>query len=380
MQGPSYTRQVVVFIFVLGVLTLISTGMLSYMSFKDRSESNTNTYDSYTRNEIIESIYSSLTEAEASRRGYFITNDRQYLAPYSEAKLTVDSLITSLKTYLEDESPQADNYSSLKSLVSQRFSIFDEDIRLQDAKGNNPKIHQSLMDKGRVVQSDLKSLISKMKTEEDKVIRQKNTSNADSYTFAKYAILGGIGASCIIFIITFIVLYKKASKVFALESQEISREELEEIVKERTAEISQINRKLYGKVDELQKMDKALKQSEEYYRNLFEQAHDAIIIFAPEGEIVLDLNERACALYGFSREEFIGLSLKTISKNIPQGEKHIDDTLKKGYFYNFQSVHYRKNYTEMLMEINASVIDYKGKPAILSINRDITDRILKVTI
>src|SRR5690242_18908250 len=111
MQGPSYTRQVIIIIFVLGILTLISTAVLSYMSFKDKSESNTNTYDSYTRNEIIESIYSSLTETEESRRGYFITNDRQYLTPYSEAKVTVDSLIKALNTYLEEGSQQADNYA-----------------------------------------------------------------------------------------------------------------------------------------------------------------------------------------------------------------------------------------------------------------------------
>jgi PAS domain S-box-containing protein len=236
------------------------------------------------------------------------------------------------------------------------------------------------MDKGRIVQSDLKNVVSKMRQEEDKVMKKMNETSSDSYTFAKYAIMAGIGISCFIFIIIFALLYKKASKVFELESQEISREELETIVRERTAEISQINRKLYGKVDELQKMEKALKLSEEYYRNLFEQAHDAIMIFSPEGEIVLDVNNRACELYGFSREELVGLSLKTISKNVPQGEKHIEDTLKKGYYHNFQSVHYRKNFTEMLMEINASIIDHNGKPAILSINRDITDRILKVTI
>ena len=34
----------------------------------------------------------------------------------------------------------------------------------------------------------------------------------------------------------------------------------------------------------------------------------------------------------------------------------------------------------MLMEINASVFMFKGKPVILSINRDITDRILKVSL
>ena len=35
---------------------------------------------------------------------------------------------------------------------------------------------------------------------------------------------------------------------------------------------------------------------------------------------------------------------------------------------------------EMLMEINASVFNYRGKNVILSINRDITDRILMVPV
>ncbi len=380
MPGPSYTKQVIIFIFVLGILTLLSTAVLAYMSFKDRAESQTNTFDSYTRNEIIESIYSSLTEAEASRRGYFITNDKQYLAPYSESKNSVDSLFKNLLPILEPGSPQSENFNLLKSLARERFRLFDEDIRLQEAKGNNPKIHVQLMEKGRVVQSDLKFVISKMRQEEDKIIRRKNESSEDSYTFAKYVITGGIGISCFIFIIIFIILFKKSSRVFELESQETSREELETIIRERTAEISQINKKLYGKVDELVKVEKALKQSEEYYRMLFEQAHDAIVIFSPESEIVLDVNNRACELYGFTREEFIGLSLKTISKNVPQGEKHIKDILEKGYFHNFQSVHYRKNFTEMLMEVNASLINFQGKPAILSIHRDITERILKITI
>jgi PAS domain S-box-containing protein len=217
-----------------------------------------------------------------------------------------------------------------------------------------------------------------MTREEDRMLGYKMELAEQSYSFTYYTLLGGIFISIIIFIVVFAVLRKKASQVFALENQEISREELEQIVKERTAEISQINQKLYAKVDELENADKALKRSEQYYRMLFEQAHDAIIIFSPEGQTVLDVNRRACDLYGLSREEFIGLSLNTISKNIPQGDYNVKATFQKGYYHNFQSVHYKKDSNEMLMEINASVIAYKGKPAILSINRDITDRILKV--
>ncbi|HRE10731.1 MAG TPA: PAS domain-containing protein, partial [Ignavibacteria bacterium] len=89
---------------------------------------------------------------------------------------------------------------------------------------------------------------------------------------------------------------------------------------------------------------------------------------------------RACDLYGFKREEFIGLSLKTLSKNVKQSLENLNLTLEKGYYHNFQSVHYKKEMTEMLMEINASVFIYNNKKVILSINRDITDRILKVPI
>ena len=53
-------------------------------------------------------------------------------------------------------------------------------------------------------------------------------------------------------------------------------------------------------------------------------------------------------------------------------------TLEKGYYHNFQSVQYKKDMSEMLMEINASVFMYNGKKVILSINRDITDRIFKI--
>lgn len=380
MQSSSYTKQVLIFIFILGILALISTAILVSISFKDITEKQTLEYNSHYRSELLESISIAITEAENSRRGYFISNDKDYLETFGESKTVLDSLLTSFKSMTDEKSTQQDNYQQLKSLINERFQLFNDGIKLQETKGNNPKIHKNLIDKGKIAQSSIKALLKKMSEEEYKIMKGKAEGTEQSFLFAKYSIIGGIAVSSLIFIFIFIFLLKKSSKVFEHESQEISREELESIVRERTAEISQINKKLYGKIDELESMEKALKTSEEYYRMLFEQAHDAIIIFEPENETILDVNTRGCEVYGFKREDFIGLSLKTISKNIPQGEIHIKDTIKKGYYHNFQSVHYKKDLTEMLMEINASVINYKGKPAILSINRDITERILKIKI
>ena len=127
-------------------------------------------------------------------------------------------------------------------------------------------------------------------------------------------------------------------------------------------------------VSERKAVEEALLSSEQDYRRLFEHAHDAIVVFAVQGETILDVNNRACELYGFSRQEMLGMSLEKISKDVTQGKTRIRRTLADKSFRNFETVHFRKDGGEMLLEINAAQVNYKGQQAILSINRDITRR------
>ncbi len=127
-------------------------------------------------------------------------------------------------------------------------------------------------------------------------------------------------------------------------------------------------------ITEQKQAEKALRQSEKDYRGLFENAHDAIFVFTPDKEFILDVNPRACEMYGFKRDEFIGMSLEDISKDVPLGKKRIKKTLKEGSFHSFETIHYKKDGSQIFLDINAAVVDYKGQQAILSINRDITDR------
>lgn len=125
---------------------------------------------------------------------------------------------------------------------------------------------------------------------------------------------------------------------------------------------------------EKKKAEVALRESERYYRNLFEGAHDAIMVFDPEGEIVLDANDQCLRLYDLRRDEFVGHSLEKFSKNVAYGKTKIKDVLRKGQLKNFNTVHLKKDGSEMILEINASVINYRGRLAILSHARDITEK------
>ncbi|HLM60525.1 MAG TPA: EAL domain-containing protein [Pyrinomonadaceae bacterium] len=128
-------------------------------------------------------------------------------------------------------------------------------------------------------------------------------------------------------------------------------------------------------ITERKRAEEALRKSEEY-RNLFKHANDSIIIFDPESEIVLDANDSACKMYGYSREELIGRRLKNMSASIQTFEPHSAGTANSHAIDSFESIHYQKDGTPVHVLINSSIIEFEGKPAVLSINRDITSRVL----
>ncbi len=109
-------------------------------------------------------------------------------------------------------------------------------------------------------------------------------------------------------------------------------------------------------------------------RGLLENSHDAILILSPEQQIVLDVNQRACEMYGFSRSEFLGLSLESISQDSCCGIFGNQELLGRGDHLTFETIQYRKDSCKMFLEVNASVVEYKGRQAVLSINRDVTER------
>ncbi len=125
-------------------------------------------------------------------------------------------------------------------------------------------------------------------------------------------------------------------------------------------------------ISERREAERALRLSEAKYRNIFESANDAVLVFEPRTMRVLEANAKALEMYGFSREEFIGMNLKKLMMDIVRGDQEVAQTLHAGSDANFETVHFRKDGTPMTLIVNSSVIEHDGAPAILSINRDVS--------
>ena len=120
--------------------------------------------------------------------------------------------------------------------------------------------------------------------------------------------------------------------------------------------------------------EETLRKSEEYLK-LFKLANDAIIIFEPETETILEVNDFAARMFGYEREEFVGGKLERICRDADGRQQRTSKLLKDGELESFESVHYRKDGTPINVLINSSLIEFSGKPAILSIKRDVTARV-----
>jgi len=124
---------------------------------------------------------------------------------------------------------------------------------------------------------------------------------------------------------------------------------------------------------EHEQAEQALRESEAKYRTLFNRVNDAILIFEPESEVILEANEAACWFYGFARDELIGTSLKALTKDVGRGERQIHQILESGSCLNFATVHLDKQGRFIDILASCTAIEYGGKRAVLGINRDVTE-------
>ena len=129
-------------------------------------------------------------------------------------------------------------------------------------------------------------------------------------------------------------------------------------------------------ISERKQVEKALQESEEKYRNLFEYANDMIFIIEPQTYRYLHVNESAVRHLGYSREELLQLSLGDI--NMPmaaeQGEVLLRKMQETGNV-TVEHIYRRKDDTELPVEISTRAIQYGDQHVWQSIVRDITERV-----
>lgn len=149
--------------------------------------------------------------------------------------------------------------------------------------------------------------------------------------------------------------------------------------------IRDINNKIIGAstiardITERKKMELALKESEEKFRDIFNSANDSIFLHKISDNGVpgkfIEVNDIACETFGYTREEFLNMTPRDIVAPLDGDAVHERGSkiLERGHS-TFETTDITKDGLIIPIEVNSHLITLKGKKLVLSIARDIRER------
>ena len=115
---------------------------------------------------------------------------------------------------------------------------------------------------------------------------------------------------------------------------------------------------------------------EQHYQNIFDSVSDGLIITDLETGRVLDANPAAWKMHAYSREEFIGLQLTDFIH--PESQHAFSEQLRDlrpDEVFDIRAQHTCRDGSTFCAEWRGTAITYQGRPCLLGIVRDVSERI-----
>lgn len=148
------------------------------------------------------------------------------------------------------------------------------------------------------------------------------------------------------------------------------RSRLETVVAQRTFEFAQANEELARKIDEHRRSEEGLALR----AAILDNAREAVFLINPEGNFVY-ANEAAVRMYGYSRDEFIAMTLHQLVRpeEAPAIDERLQNALRTGKT-EVETLHVRKDKSLMPVEVRHSLLKTLHGQFIVTVTSDTTNR------
>jgi len=123
-------------------------------------------------------------------------------------------------------------------------------------------------------------------------------------------------------------------------------------------------------ITERKRAEKSLK----LFRTLVDHSNDAIEVIDPENLRFVDVNEKACRVLGYAREELTRLSIFDIDPGVDESvHARVGNELRRSGFAVIESLHRRKDGSTFPVELSMRLVELE-RDYVVVVARDITER------
>jgi len=161
----------------------------------------------------------------------------------------------------------------------------------------------------------------------------------------------------------------KYDSAFEIEYKIICKNKEEKWVWERGRKAIQNNEEVLegfiSDITERKNATNSVLQSQAKYRTLFKAINDAVIIqdYEKENHPIIEVNNRACKLYGYSREELLSKTIKDLDHSLHSSYENTSEQI-------YETIHQKANGSAIPVDIKSSIFQIGNKRMIMSLIRD----------
>jgi CheY-like chemotaxis protein/CHASE3 domain sensor protein len=189
-------------------------GVFSYQSLKSRTETAGLLTTTLRVREELERLLSSVKDAETGQRGFLLTGDEGYLAPYSAARAEVPAEFALLRSMIRD-TEQLKRLAEAENLINQKLAELDETIELRRNTGMIAALEVVRSDRGRAAMDQIRDFIAEMKAAQEVVLERRQSAWQAASELSMLISLGGLGLLLVLIGVASVVTsrYFRASEV-----------------------------------------------------------------------------------------------------------------------------------------------------------------------
>ena len=256
----------------------------------------------------LERALTTIVNAETGQRGYLITQDTTYLAPYASARTDLDHEIASIRALTGDSPLQQRRVDSLALIADAKLVIMNETVVLTQSGNRDSALKIIITGRGAELTRRARNTIDEMEaTQAEQLTERINIYNSRKLAVTLVTVVGSLlGAT--LSILTMLWLRSGIKQL----------EEAKDTIEKQSTELADELTKSQSLTDKLAASNNDLQQANigaESARTRFEQllqSTDESIFGIDAGGLCTFINASGARLLGYQRNELLGRNIHDV--------------------------------------------------------------------
>ncbi|WP_189329875.1 methyl-accepting chemotaxis protein [Actinoplanes ianthinogenes] len=162
--------------------------------------------------EALNTVLSTLKDAETGQRGFLITGTDDYLQPYTDAKNNVTGTIDAVATLTADNPRQQERIGKLRPLVTAKFTEMQDTIDLRGSAGFAAARAVVLQNKGKAVMDQIRTLVAEMDQEERSLLGVRTQASESATRTTQIVVVVGVLAGLVLLSVIGLLLTRSITR------------------------------------------------------------------------------------------------------------------------------------------------------------------------